>query len=146
MKILSLVFLLNTTFNCFAQEGKTEFAIYFGNDFTKDSVTILINGILVAKNIKLRATMISPQNLIITQDRHNMTVQPYYEPMQTLKKLPLKNSILNLKILINNVWRNFSFNLKEGKFLFPGYNFLEVGKSDVRVLTITQRKRGPLLL
>lgn len=76
MKILLLLFFLQTAFSCCAQKNETTFEIYFGNDFINDSVTIIANGIVIAENIKLRPTMISPRNLIITQDRNNITVWP----------------------------------------------------------------------
>jgi len=88
--------------------------------------------------------MIDPENLVITQTRENITVWPHYESKKTLKKISLDNSILNLNIEINNTWRSFSFNLKDGKFLYPEYEILRVGWSAVKLLTISQSKKGPV--
>lgn len=65
MKLAVITFFVFRFSLCFAQEKRLEFAIYFGNNFNNDSVTIIANRVSIAKNIKLKETMISPQNLII---------------------------------------------------------------------------------
>jgi len=144
MQFLFLLLFFST--NCSGQESDVDFAVYFGNDFENDSVTIIANGNLLAKNIKLRATMISPQNLIIIQDKHGLTVIPYRQNKQVQKKNQIKDSILQLRVAMNNTWKNFSFDLKKGRFLYPEYKFLRIGWSTYRVLIIPQSKQGPIML
>ena len=146
MKIIALIFPLHIALNCFAQRSESEFGIFFGNDFDNDSVTVIVNGVVIAENVLLRATMISPQNLIIIQDRHQITIKPYSQPKQILKTVQIKNSILNLKIKMNNVWWDFRFDLKEGKILFPEFVIRRIGWSALKILTIRQSQQPALML
>lgn len=146
MKTLFLLFSLHVSFNSFAQNSEPEYAIYFGNNFRNDSVTITVNGIRIAQNIKLKSTMIDPQNLTIIQDARGITVTPHYEQKQTFKNIPIKNATLNLNMAMNNVVSGFRIDLREGKYLYPEYIFFRIGWSSVRVLTITQSQQGPLML
>jgi len=145
MKFAFITFFLFRFSLLFAQQNGLEFAIYFGNDFNNDSVTIIANGVSIAKNIKLKETMISPQNLIIIQTGQNITVSPHYEQKQILDKIPIKNSILRLNISINNVWKTYRFNLKEGRFFYPKYKAVSDEESNATELLITQSKQGPIM-
>lgn len=146
MKFLLLLFLLFNSLNCFAQESKIEFAIYFGNNFKNDYVTIFANGVLLAQNTRLIPTMIAPQSLIIEQDRSNLVVEPYYEQKRIIKKIPVKNSVLKLVVAINNMPRIFTVNLKEGKYLFVNYIFLRLGWRVITLATVNQNRLGPIYI
>ena len=139
--LLSL--LLFNSIISFAQKDKLEFGIYFGNDFHNDSVTIYINDVHIVKNIKLKRTMIAPQSLVITQQDKNLFIAPYYESKQTKNKILIQDSIINLRIALNNNWQNFRFNLSEGKFLYPEECFFRVGWYRFRILKIFQSKHKP---
>jgi hypothetical protein len=133
-------------FTCFGKEKQQVFGIYFENNFRNDRTSVSINGELVAKNIELRPTMMSPKTLIITQTASNLVVQPYYLEKQILRPATIKNSILNLAISINNIWRNFSFDLRKGKFLFVDYSSIRVGWRILTVAKTFQSKNGPLYI
>jgi hypothetical protein len=146
MKILFFLFLFNASFHCFSQEIEPEFAVYFGNDFKNDSVTIFVNGIPIVQNIKLKPTMIDPKNLVIEQNRSGILVRPFYEKNQFFKRIQLKDSVLNLAIAMNNAWQIFKFDLKKGKHLYAEYKFIRIGWSGFRILTITQSNLAPLYI
>jgi hypothetical protein len=146
MKSFCVLFLFLVSISCFSQQHKLDFAIYFGNDFRNDSVTIFANRVLIADNIKLSATNISPQNLIIIQEEDHLTVMPHHRPRQILKKVLIKNSMINLLIQMNNNWWSFKFDLKKGRFLYPEFEYLLVGWSTIRILVMSQDKQGPLML
>jgi hypothetical protein len=141
-----LIFLSFVSFHCFAQESEPQFGLYFGNDFKDDSVSILVNGVTIAKNIKLRSTAISPQNLIIIQDKSGLNVRPHWAKKRVFKKLPIKDSNLSLCIQMNGKWSNFKFDLRKGKYLFVGYWYFSLGWSIYKVLTINQKISGPIMM
>jgi hypothetical protein len=146
MKFILFAFLVSFSVNCYAQKADGEFSIYFGNDFIDDSVTIIINGVQIANNIKLSATMIDPKNLIITQDKHSLSVWPHHREKQIFKKIPIKDSILNVNMQLNKVWKNFKFNLNQGRVFYPQYSILlTVGWTIFKVFTIRQSRSGPIM-
>ncbi|MGQ0739013.1 MAG: hypothetical protein ACT4OJ_08160, partial [Bacteroidota bacterium] len=144
MKRAFPLLLLFTVQICIAQ-NEPEFGLYFGNDFKSDSVTIIINDIQVAKNIKLRDRMIDPENLMIEQTNKKLTVRPYGESVQLLKKVKIKQSILVLDIYMNTNYRHFVIDLKKGKYLYAEYKFFRVGWHSFKILQIFQWTLPPLM-
>lgn len=146
MKVFFFFLCSFISFKCIAQDCEPEFGIYFGNDFKFDSVSILVNGITIAKNIQLRSTAISPTNLIIIQDKSGLYVRPHWDKRKVLKRIPIKNSTLILSIQMNNSWQGFKFDLKKGKYLFAEYTYFKIGWSIHKILIITQEMQGPILM
>ncbi len=145
MKLLFTTLSFLFTITCFAQTKSIRFAIYFGNDLYNDSATLILNSVTVAKNIKLEPAMMSPKSLIITQNSRTLLIEPYHGKSYTLPKLKIVKNILSVKISVNNVWKEFQFNLLKGKFLFvelPSNN----GKKDYNHLKIRQSIRGPIYI
>jgi hypothetical protein len=138
MKTIFLIISLIASLNSFAQNKSPKFILAFGNDFDGDSVSIIINQIQVAKNIKLKPTMISPENLWIEQNSTALEVRPHNQPKLTLKKIKIKNSLLHLKIGMNNIWYDFNFDLRKGKSLIAKYSNLSVDGGTRKVLIIEQ--------
>lgn len=148
MKFLSIFFLLHTTFFCFGQQKKMDFDLRFGNDFEHEIVTIFLNGKLVAQNMKLEATLISPQSLISSQfgrilvtTRGELQQKKAFREEQYFSKIQLNKSRLNVRILINNTEKRFSFNLKKGKYLYANYYCTQKKDCKTKVLTVIQQKR-----
>ena len=144
MKLLFTSFFVLITSLCFLQTKANTFEIFFGNDFDNDSTTLILNGITVVKNYKLKPTMISPKSLIITQNAKTLSIVPYYSKKYTLPRLKIANSILSIKISINNIWKEFKFDLRKGKFLFVELPIRNDGKSDFNQLFIRQSLNGPI--
>lgn len=144
MKLLFTIlsFLFATT--CFSQTRSIIFKIFFGNDFYNDSTTLILNGITVAKNIKLIPTMISPQSLIITQNSKVLLIEPYHGKKYSLPKLKTGKNILSVKVSVNNVWKEFQFNLQKGKFFFAELPIRNDGKKDLNRFSIRQSINGPM--
>lgn len=145
MKFLFLISLL-LSFNCLAQYKEPEYAIYFGNEFENDTVTVLVNNKLIAKDIRLKKTMIAPRSLIITQDSENITLEVGDEQKQKFGKEKIKNSKLSLRVSVNGVWRSFYFDLKKGKYLFPEIAFFNFWGKPIRLFTIFQSKQLPIFI
>lgn len=146
MKSSIVSFFFFMSLNCSGQISQPEFGLYFGNDFKSDSVTIYINGVQVARNIELRNRMYDPMNLMIEQNRQNISVMPYNKPKQVSKKVGIKNSILILDIKMNTIWRSFRINLQTGKYLYAKYKYIRVGWCFFKILEIKQQKWGPFIL
>lgn len=145
MKLLFTILSFLFTITCFAQTKSIRFAIYFGNDLYNDSTTLILNGITVAKNIKLEPTMMSPKSLIITQNSKVLSIEPYSSKSYVLHKIKIIKNNLSIRISVNNVWKEFQFNLLKGKFFFVELPSNK-GKKDYNQLKIRQSKRGPFYL
>ena len=136
-KILVTSFLI-VSLSCVAQNKYPRFILAFGNDFDNDSVSIIINKIEVAKNVKLKPTMISPQNLWIEQNNSALVVMPHNQPKVKFNKIQLTDSLLLLKVGLNNIWYSFYLDLRKGKALIAKYSYFRVGWSIRKFLTIEQ--------
>jgi hypothetical protein len=146
MRLFVLFFLLNQAIDCLGQNDKLVFGLYFGNDFSNDSVTIYINGRLVANRIQLRERMFSPENLMIEQDTRNIYIRPYNSPVQTLKKIAIARTNLKLEIKMNGIKRTFDMDLNKGKFLYARYKLQRLGRYGFKVLEITQESFSPIII
>lgn len=144
-KIVS-IFLLSLIFqNCIAQP-EPKYGLYFGNAFISDSVTVIINGVRVVKNLKLKRRMYDPKNLMIVQDDRRLMIMPFNGPLDTLKKIDIRTSLLILDICMNNIWRRFSIDLRKGKYLYAGYKYFRMGWSCFKVLEISQDTLPPIFI
>ncbi|HRX93689.1 MAG TPA: hypothetical protein P5158_06225, partial [Chitinophagaceae bacterium] len=121
------------------------FGLYFGNDFKNDSVTISIQGKLIAKNVQLKVRMFDPTNLMIEQDNKMLVVWPYGKSKIELKKVELRDSNLQLMISINNIWQNFHIDLNRGKFLYAHFFPFRLGWSGFKLFKIIQWDYPPLI-
>jgi len=145
MKTIVLLLLLTMRLTSMAQQTQPDFALYFGNDFANDSVTIFANGIQIAQNIRLKAVTYDPLNLVIKQYKSTMTIKPYLEKERIIKKVKSGNAQLNLDIILNNIRRSFYFDLNKGRSLFANYSELRIGWSCLRILRISQKIDGPII-
>jgi hypothetical protein len=146
MKHSIIALFLFATQSCISQTKLPVFKIFFDNSFDNDSTTVILNGVTVAKNLKLKNTMISPKSLIITQSTKKLTVQPYYGSTIVLPRLILENNILRINLSINNVWTQFKFDLKKGKYFFVERLWLFDKQKYSQLPTIRQSSRGPMYL
>lgn len=146
MRLFVLLFLLNQSMDCLGQNNKLSFGLYFGNDFKNDSVTIHINGRLVANNIELRERMYYPENLMIEQDARSIYIRPYNGPVQTIKKIRIDGTSIKLEIEMNGTKRIFDMDLSKGKFLYARYKLQRLGRYAVKLLDITQEDFSPIIL
>ncbi len=145
MKALITCLILHTSLLCRGQENQTDFGLYFGNDFKNDSVTIIANNVLIARNIQLRETMYIPENLMIDQTGNKLTVRPKKGNHKVFHKINVHNSKLDLQIKMNNTDYSFSFDLRKGNFLYARYIVLRGGWSAIRMLVIEQNS-SPCLI
>ena len=146
MKLLFTTLSFLFTITCFAQTKSIRFEMFFGNDLSNDSTTLILNGVTVAKNIKLEPAMMSPKSLIITQNSKALLIEPYHGKSYTLPKLKIVKNILSVKIYVNNVWKEFRFNLIKGKFFFVELPIRNNGKKDFNQLIVRQSVKGPIYL
>lgn len=146
MRLFVLLFLLNQAIDCLGQNDKLVFGLYFGNDFKNDSVTIHINGRLIANCIQLRERMFVPENLMIEQDTRNIYIRPYNAPVQTLKKINIEGTNIKLEIKMNGIQRSFDLDLNKGKFLYASYKLQRLGRYRLKILEITQQNFAPLII
>ena len=146
MRCLFFVIFLMVSHSTFANEKELVFGIYFENSFRNEHTSVLINGVMVAKNIELRPARTSPSSLILTQTRYKISVQPYHREKTVVRAVEIKNSTLNLGVSIDRIWRNFSFDLRNGKYLFVDYSFIRIGWRILTVATMIQSRYGPIYI
>jgi hypothetical protein len=128
-----------------SQNRFPQFILAFGNDFHNDSVTIIMDQKTVTNNIQLRRTMIDPENLMVEQNKSSLEVRPYNQPTIKLSRISIIDSILPLKIQLNNIWYNFALDLRKGTALIAHYVYYRVGWSMIKLLRIRQTE-GILML
>jgi hypothetical protein len=129
-----------------AQSTKTDFIIYFGNQFENDSVTVQINGVTIVKGLVLKNTMIAPKSLVLTQEKNILTMKAGYDDAIILPKIKYRNSLLKIRITINGNSKEYQINLKKGKYLFVERNiekyngtqkpFPDINQSDLPAIYI----------
>lgn len=144
MKIVFSFLFLIASVCCPAQKTVPEFAIYFGNEFADDTITIYANGIRIASAIPLQRTMQAPQSLVIIQDNASLSIAPYRQARQHLDKIPLRDSILKLDIILKDTGRSFRVDLRKGKYIFPEIHYIPAGWSGFRPPVIWQSRDEPI--
>lgn len=138
MKKIFLTIFLIAFLSCFSQNRFPKFILAFGNDFNGDSVSIIINQIQVAKNIKLKPTVIDPQNLMIEQNNSALVVESHNQRKIKFNRIQIKDSILNLRVGMNNIWQTFNLDLRKGHALIAKYSYFKIGWSVKKFITIRQ--------
>lgn len=129
---------------CFSQSKAIDFKIFIGNDLNNDSATLVLNGITIVKNFKVKSTMISPQSLIITQNSKTLSVISCYSKKYVLSKIKIIKRLLSIKISVNTVWKEFKFDLRKGKFFFVELPISNDGKKNINQLFIRQSLKSPI--
>ena len=141
MRLLFTGLFLLAFLNSEAQQSQIEFSLLFGNDFSGDLVSVKLNGLDVAKNRKLKPTMISPESLVITQNSESLTVKLVTDTAQILNKIPIVASKLNVHLSLNGKNFYYSLNLKKGKFLIVHYALYRLGWLKWKVPKISQEDK-----